>query len=323
MINELKAYIKEVCGCNISIYKWEKSEKLALFLQETYDFFQTEILSCPCILLKPKNDDLSVEQIKKHLNKIQIFTDAKLVIIDKRMTNYLKARFLENRIPFIILDRQMYLPFICLDIKNTTYKKDKVKKFTPSTQMVYLYFLYNNSVINATELSEILGVSLMTVSRALNDLYDLNLLTYDLGGKTNRSKKYNRIASRDYYYLAKEFLQSPIKKLVYTKDDLEDSTYAGLSALSNLSMINGENYNVYAIDKADLDKIAVVEIEDKAMIEEENLNIVELWSYNPKLFTDTENVDLLSLYLSLKDERDYRVQDGLKELLRSTKWYMD
>ncbi len=46
----------------------------------------------------------------------------------------------------------------------------------------------------------------------------------------------------------------------------------------------------------------------------------EIWSYPPTLNHDTEEIDLLSHYLSLRDSKDERGQMALDELLHGTQW---
>ena len=47
---------------------------------------------------------------------------------------------------------------------------------------------------------------------------------------------------------------------------------------------------------------------------------LEMWSYPPKQLSDGELVDRLSLYLSLKDSQDERVEAALEELLEKIAW---
>jgi len=47
---------------------------------------------------------------------------------------------------------------------------------------------------------------------------------------------------------------------------------------------------------------------------------IEVWSYKPTLFSEPVAVDRLSLYLSLKDTEDERVQAALDEMSRSLGW---
>ena len=47
---------------------------------------------------------------------------------------------------------------------------------------------------------------------------------------------------------------------------------------------------------------------------------IEIWKYDPKLLSHTGTVDKLSLYLSLKDNDDERVQIELDNLLNDIQW---
>jgi hypothetical protein len=49
-------------------------------------------------------------------------------------------------------------------------------------------------------------------------------------------------------------------------------------------------------------------------------NVVEVWRYDPRLLSKTETVDKLSLYLSLKDNEDERVQIELENLMNEIQW---
>ena len=47
---------------------------------------------------------------------------------------------------------------------------------------------------------------------------------------------------------------------------------------------------------------------------------VECWCYDPKLLSDSEDVDDISLILSLKDDPDERVQSAFEDLRRKYGW---
>jgi hypothetical protein len=47
---------------------------------------------------------------------------------------------------------------------------------------------------------------------------------------------------------------------------------------------------------------------------------MEVWSYNPLLFANNEAIDSLSLFLSLRDYPDERVQQQLETLINEFPW---
>ncbi|MFA7176805.1 MAG: hypothetical protein WC114_06125, partial [Smithellaceae bacterium] len=47
---------------------------------------------------------------------------------------------------------------------------------------------------------------------------------------------------------------------------------------------------------------------------------IEVWSYEPALFAMDGVVDRLSLFLSLRDEEDERVEAALEQMMREMQW---
>ena len=75
-----------------------------------------------------------------------------------------------------------------------------------------------------------------------------------------------------------------------------------------------------AIDrkKLNLEELDIVENTD--LIKDSQLIELELWRYDPNLFSDGPYVDLLSLYASMKEDTDERIENALKEALREEPW---
>jgi hypothetical protein len=49
-------------------------------------------------------------------------------------------------------------------------------------------------------------------------------------------------------------------------------------------------------------------------------NVIEIWRYNPSILSKSGIVDRLSLYLSLKDSKDERIQIELDNMINEIKW---
>lgn len=175
------------------------------------------ILEESCLLIEVINEVPGIENLRKHMRTIRKSLDDNLVFLFKNISSFRRKALIKDRIPFIVEDGQMYLPFIGMDLKKITDENIKnIEKFSSTTQLVFLYFLYNKDLlINATELANILNSSVMTAWRALNDLYSLGLLTYEISGKTGRSKEYIRIDDTDYYNIGSQYLKSPFSRVVY------------------------------------------------------------------------------------------------------------
>lgn len=71
---------------------------------------------------------------------------------------------------------------------------------------------------------------------------------------------------------------------------------AGMDALSELSMINPPGHPIMVIDRNKLNKEQIEVIKNKDLIKDTKLVELELWDYDPGLFSNNSHVDLLSLY---------------------------
>lgn len=90
--------------------------------------------------------------------------------------------------------------------------------------------------------------------------------------------------------------------------------------MAKQSMLNYPKCTVYAMDKKlikDIPKEAIVE--PKLMKDNDYVEI-ELWKYNPSIYTADEMVDIVSLVQSLKDVEDERVEMQIEEIMEEYKW---
>lgn len=318
-------YLKENIDEQLTIKPWLKKNNFPIFLRDNYTFYEVTILGTRCILIEAVDEMPNVNHLQKHIKQIKNLTDRQIVLLYKNISRYRRKSLIENRIAFVIEDGQMYLPFLGLDLKKVQeHVKEEVKGFTASTQIAYLYFLYHKeAVVNTTDFAKKMGFNIMTASRALNDLYLANLITYEIGGMTGRSKEYKRITDPDYFLRGREYLKTPVRKIIYTKTRPIGALTAGMDALAELSMINPPGHPVMAIDRNKLNKETIEVVKNKDLIKDTKLVELELWDYDPGLFSNNRYVDLLSLYASLKEETDERVEQALEEVLRGEPWYTD
>ena len=118
------------------------------------------------------------------------------------------------------------------------------------------------------------------------------------------------------------FLSSPIRKIHWIRWDKPSypAVVAGLTALSRRTMIEDDRLQTWALPhdvyRANLERglFRGCPSSDEASIQ------LESWNYNPLLLGGSESVDSLSLYLSLRDYADDRVQQQLQKLIGDVKW---
>lgn len=324
-MNELLAYLKENIDDKSSIQILDGTDRFPLILLELYNLYQMEILNETCLLIEIINKAPGLDEIKKHIKSLRKNFDGFIVLSFKSITAFRRKSLIEHRIPFVVNDGQMYLPFLGLDLKKITKEHiEQIEKFTNSTQLVYLYFLYNKNLrYNANEMAKKISVSHMTASRVLNELYMLNLLTYEICGKNGRNKMYKRIDDPEFYLRGREHLKNPVSQTVYVDNMTVDGLVAGLEALSMISMINPPKRSVRAISKHKAKAMKKHIVKNRDRIADQNLVELQIWNYDPKLLCENNYVDILSLALSVRNLNDERIDQALEERLKGELWYTE
>ena len=209
----------------------------------------------------------------------------------------------------------MFIPSLLLDLKsiNTIGGEDKKGAITPLTQCLLLYHLEIESISGKTsyELADMLAVSYASVNRALRWLVSKNLIKLE-GAKTKTIQiDFN---NRELWDKALPMLASPIEQVYYTDALLEGQMISGVNALASYTMLNEENKQSLAMTKKDLKAINV------AVDKQFGQNEIQVWKYNPRMLSSSDVVDKLSLYLSLKDNEDERIQIELERLINEMPW---
>lgn len=325
MIMAAETYLKENIDEHLTVKPWDQENLFPLFLRNSYRFYDLKILQIQCVLMEVLYETPNIDQLQKHIKQINNIADRQVVLFCKELSRYRRRSLIQKRIAFVIEDGQMYLPFLGLDLKKAQEQALKeVKHFTTPAQIAYLYFLYHkDEVVNMTKFAEKMGLNYMTASRALNELYHANLIIYEVGGKTGRSKEYKRIPDPDYFLNGRKHLKTPVRKIIYTRTKPLGALKAGLDALAVLSMLDKPNHPVMAIDRKQFNEEKLEIIRNKDLIKDTKPVELQLWDYDPKLFAVKQHVDLLSLYASLKEETNERVEQALVEALGGELWYTD
>lgn len=321
----IMAYLRENIDEHAQIDRWNGQVNLPLILIEKYSFFEVSILNNRCVLVEELEESSSIIEMKKHIKLIIKKNDVNVVFLLKTISQFKRKNMIKERIPFVVENGQMYLPFLGLDLSQETKAKlKKVDVFSGIVQMAYLYFLYDEKLeINATELADKFGISKMHAVRTLNVLYDLGLLIYTVGGKTGRSKNYRRISNPEYYQAGKDYLRNPVQKRVFVKAIDKSYPYAGLDALARISMLNPSLRTMVAISKSEFENIKFQVVEDSDRIKNEYLIEVQVWAYDPMFFSKNDIVDILSLAKSIEHIKDERVEKETIELLEGESWYTE
>jgi hypothetical protein len=127
----------------------------------------------------------------------------------------------------------------------------------------------------------------------------------------------------DTWHKAKPYMRSPVKRTVWVREPRVISgnqiRVSGLSALSGRTMLGDPRNKCLAIFAQDWSK-ALGAVMQELPGPVDGAFEIELWSYSPLMDVSTNSVDPLSLWLSLRENTDDRVQIALKELEAQLQW---
>jgi DNA-binding MarR family transcriptional regulator len=324
LIQQLEQYLQETLGVRVTCHSWEKSNNLPFYLQDRYVYFMTELSGIEYVLMiDAGQEEQTPAVISKHIEQVRTQNNVEVIFIRESTTSYNRKRLVEHKVPFIVPGNQMYLPMLGIDFREHLKKLRKTKlKFAPATQVLILYALYQNQidVLTPFQIAQHLGYKAMTMTRAFDELESAGIGIFTTTGKERRLRFES--TGKVLWEKVLPYLNTPVRKHIHISSELklENKILAGLSALSHYTML-AEPRNPVLAFSADEWK---VQIKGKDVFElpaaEPGSVEVELWKYSPSQFADNRKVDRLSLYLSLKDSADERVQSALDELLGGMKW---
>ena len=280
-------------------------------------------------ILRAQNDDISFVIVKisdafdsRLLSKELAIYEEKYNVpvaiwFDTLTKNYRNA-YVKHHIPFIMLTTQIYLPFmgILFSKKFVGEKRKTLVPLTPNAQKILFYLMCEERKgYSKKQLSDILGMDQVYVTRGTKELIDRNYISEQKQGKYTFTER--KLSSVELFEKASNSFINPISKVIYVKRTKEVMSLPKASdyALSEISMLNPPEIETYACYKKS-DIVKKFEIVDESSWEDPN-NIckIELWKYDPNQLVNNDIVDKLSLYCSLIDSKDERVQGELKKII--------
>lgn len=336
-MDELKRYLNETIGVEI---EWKALPErqigmLPMFINEFYKLTEIEVFNSVFILAERNNsDDLSINQTEKHFKIIKEVLNAKVALLAKTLNSYSRKRLIEKGINFIIPGKQLFLPSILIDLNETGISRREAgtkEKLIPSAQLILLYrILHRDKYQNIEELSfkqlaQILHYTPMVITNAVNNLKYHEICT-NIGGKEKFIRFNLEIPEMWNDVLKRDLFVNPVHKKIYTDEVPEDvkKVMSNISALSEYSDVNPGSQNYLAIEKNLFYKIQKGK-KPIIVYEQEGSICLELWKYDPSVIMNqmpdgNAVVDALSLYLSLKNSSDERIQDALERIIEKYIW---
>lgn len=318
-IKNTSDYVSQILGEQLHFAPIAKDiyDKLPATISGAYTMYCTTFRDLTLIFAFSKNDsDFTPGQLKKHINLMERTTSAVVVFVFRKLVAYNRNRMIAGKVNFIIPNQQMYIPELFVDLRKSKMIDDDLSEKIPNiAQCILLYHLQEGSINGKTiqDVVNLFKTSYATADRAVRWLESKKIIS--IGMSPNREKVIGLNNDKPAVWeKALPFLTSPIEKVVYTDEEYPMCLESGVNALSEYTMINRERSFTYAISKNEYRQ-------NKYQTDKQyGDNTIEIWRYDPHLFAMGKTVDKLSLYLSLRDSQDERIQIELEHLISEIKW---
>ena len=316
----MKEYLEKTLRQKVSI-KANNSlcDKLPLAFKGRYYFFDIETNGMHWIAIKPKSD-AGLVTLRKDRAKVQAAAGLNCAIFMDSTTCYIKEKLIEEGIPFVLADKQVYLPFIGF-LLTSSGERDiaPVQLISYLTQKLILTAIYEKwDKVTVSEAAVRLGVTKTSVTRCIDEIEYLSIDILDAKGKSraitvseDRKQLWEKLQS---------VMRNPVIARYELREDLLLDKKAGITALCEYSLLSDNDYPTYAITKKEISETGIKKMKRVCRGEEIGCVVLELG-----YFIDFENKkveDPLSVVLSLSDEekQDERVCISLDEMLEGYVW---
>ena len=324
LAKNLDHYLSEVTGLNVTANPMSASD-LPYFFSRQYALYRLIIgnSSFTAVFLR-EEDEFKPAQFIKHMRQVSSIDINELCVVAQSLPTYVRKRLIEKGVAFVIPKVQMYLPMLGMELRPRSGRKRPilVERFSPATQVVLIQWLLGRiqDSITPLALSRQLHYSSMTMSRALDELEATQTAQVKRSGK---ERLLSFLGERQVIWQqALPQLRNPVSHTVRILEaDLpqQDVLSAGISALSNVSMLNEPAHPEYAISR-NAWKVMKEKGIEKIPIEEPGTCLLQVWCYNPKVLEVDGHVDPFSLYLSFQNETDERIEMAIEQMMAQCAW---
>lgn len=321
-------YLNQVLGGEgVRVAPSGNTAQLPYFLQDTYEVLPGELLGQPITLACVKGrQPLAAQQVDQHARRLRELLHVPVIIALPEVAPGERKQLIAHGVAFVVPDRQLFAPQMGMILTERFGAEPRRKQelASPATQALLVWFLNHHPVTETWhpfQEAAALGYAGMTATRAIRELLQFNLFELEVRGRA----KYLKLngTRRELWEKAKPHLRTPVLRTMWTYDQrilqVTGVLWAGESALARQTMVNEPQQQVLAMtaEAAQRAKQAGIFFEPREIADG---IAVQVWRYEPCMQAKEKTVDPLSLWLSLRDNRDDRIQMALDAIEEKFLW---
>jgi len=320
-------YLNQALGEDaLRVATGKEAAQLPYFLQDLYEVVPSELLGHPITLACIKGrQPLTAQQMGQHTRALRELLQAPVIVALPEIAPGERRQLIQRGIAFVVPNRQLFAPQIGMILTERFGAKPRREReiASPATQALLIWFLNHHPITESWHPfheASLLGYTGMTATRAIRELLQFNLFELEQQGRA----KYLRLIGnrRELWEKAKPHLRTPVFRTLWTYDqrilEVTGARWAGESALARMTMLNEPQQQVVAVTSEAIQQAKQAGIFFEPCAIADGIAI-EVWRYKPEML-DKKTVDPLSLWLSLQDSQDNRIQTALDEIEGSFPW---
>lgn len=316
----MKEYLEQVLHQSIDENKYEDTSGLPLYLRNAFELNILKMGGNEFLLAAPLWD-INLNELRKMRLQLERYTGYRCVFYLKKVNWYAAPKMVEEGIPFVWENHQVYLPFMgTLLQQNVRGTPKNCTGISFLTQKMLLKALYENwKDVSAAKAAALLEVSRMSMIRCYDEIEALGMPF--LRAQNGSRRFYAMDDKKEMWETILPFLRNPVIHTFRPEKNPEaDMVLSGTSALAEYSLLGDDRYSTYAIGKDRIAASGVRNIREVPPNEEPACVIQEVGYLLP--FGKGKAVDPLSLTLMLSenDLEDPRVEKCKDEMLEELVW---
>ena len=315
----MNEFIEKCIGMKVDIKDVDYNGKLPMIYSSLYDFKIASMHNIEWLIAIPK-EKINLAQLRKNHRQIEKLLDMRCALYIKDTSTYSKNAMIADGIPFIVEDREIYLPFLGILLNSANERNIKpVQRISFLTQKMILTAIYEKwNEVTVTKAAEQLDITKMSASRCFDeiDFFDMPIL-----GTKGKSRIINIPDDvKGLWSCIEVYMRNPVLNIFNINDNLTLPVKGGMSALAEYSMISDNKYPTYVVAKKDIkdlalkDRLVDIKKDEPGCIIQEVGYVIS--------FGNGDAIDPLSLFLSLSDDEkaDERIEISVREMLEEYVW---
>jgi hypothetical protein len=283
-----------------------------LYLKSGYELWGAKIQDICVVFANVKDETIDIRVHQNAIKRLGELTSCHTVLVFDKLDSRSIESLIKKHIPFVIKDKQIYMPFALLQIQTQNKKNTPLREvsLTIDADVILVGYLDNqiNSGMMIKDIAGVINRELRATSQALNVLEALRYIQIEAQG---RSRYIHFISPMEVYERLEEEAKLPVKYNFFAKGYIGEKLYSGFTALSNYSTLVEEKIKTVAISHKQLTS---EQLEALECDEDEAEYKIEVWDREPSIFAHNDTINPLYVIRFFKNDEDERVQEAIEQI---------